>query len=129
MAHGKFGTAINCMDGRVQLPVINWVKGQFHVDYVDMITEPGPDKALVAGQREQLESIRTRALISVKAHGSSIIVVAGHYDCAGNPVEPEQHQSQLRDAIRVVRSWDLPLDKVVALWIGKDWSVEVVASE
>ena len=44
MSHGKFGTAINCLDGRVQLPVSNWMKMQFHLDYIDMITEPGPDK-------------------------------------------------------------------------------------
>ena len=46
MKDKKFATAINCMDGRVQLPVINYLKDQYKIDYVDMITEPGPIKIL-----------------------------------------------------------------------------------
>ena len=38
----SFYTAINCMDGRVQLPVIYYLKERFGVPYVDVITEPGP---------------------------------------------------------------------------------------
>jgi hypothetical protein len=126
MARGKFGTAINCMDGRVQLPVTNWIKGYFHLDYVDMITEPGPDKIVAAGQSKEIEAIKAKATISAKAHGSKIIVIAGHDDCTGNPVGKEQHQSQIRKAIRVIRSWNLPFDKVMGVWINKDWDIEVV---
>ncbi len=47
MAHSAtFATAINCMDGRTQEPIINYMKNKFKVDYVDMISEPGPVKAL-----------------------------------------------------------------------------------
>ncbi len=41
-----FAVAINCMDGRIQIPVIDYVKKRFHVRYVDMITEPGPVRIL-----------------------------------------------------------------------------------
>jgi hypothetical protein len=125
MAHGKFGTAINCMDGRVQLPVIDWLKKNYALDYVDMITEPGPDK-IIAGQGKELESIKTRVLVSVKAHGSQIIAVAGHHDCAGNPVSREEHQAQLKKAVEVIRSWNLPLKEVIALWVGEDWAIQPV---
>jgi len=46
----KFATAINCMDGRCQLPVIEWMKKRYGVEYVDMITEPGPDGVLAEGR-------------------------------------------------------------------------------
>jgi hypothetical protein len=128
MAHGIFGTAINCMDGRVQLPVTIWMKEQFHLNYVDMITEPGPDKLVSAGQGKEIESIKARATISANAHGSKIIVIAGHDDCAGNPVAKDQHLSQIRQSIQVVRSWNLPFEKVIGIWVNKDWKVEVVAS-
>lgn len=36
----KFATAINCIDGRTQLPVIEWARKKYGVDYVDMITKP-----------------------------------------------------------------------------------------
>jgi hypothetical protein len=129
MAHGKFGTAINCMDGRAQLPVINWMKEKFHLDYVDMITEPGADKAVGEGWFELIEEIKTKALISVNAHGSRIIVIAGHYDCAGNPVTPEQHKMHITEAVGEVISWNLPLDKVIGVWLNKDWQVEIVSQK
>ena len=46
MAAGKFATAINCIDGRTQRPVSEWIRIQFAIDYVDTITHPGPEKAL-----------------------------------------------------------------------------------
>ncbi|GAB4379897.1 MAG: hypothetical protein Kow0042_29680 [Calditrichia bacterium] len=42
----RFCTAINCLDGRVQLPVIQHLKKRFKVDFVDVITEPGPNLIL-----------------------------------------------------------------------------------
>ena len=35
MAHGRFGTAINCMDGGIQFPAINWIKNIYGHDIVD----------------------------------------------------------------------------------------------
>ncbi len=127
MAHGKFGTAINCIDGRVQLPVMAWMKEQYHLDYVDMITEPGPDKILATESRE-IASIKNRVMISVNAHGSRIVLIAGHYDCAGNPVGEEEHKAQLKKAVPTILSWDLPLKDIVAVWINQDWKIEIVAS-
>lgn len=128
MAHGNFGTAINCMDGRVQLPVINWMMEQFHLDYIDMITEPGPDKILSSGQGQLAESIKARVQISSKAHGSKILVMVGHDDCAGNPVEKDQHLSQVRQSVETINSWNLPFDKVIGVWINEDWKIEIITT-
>jgi hypothetical protein len=54
----RVGTAINCIDGRVQEPVAAWLKERYHLDYVDMITEPGADKVLATGSPEALTAIR-----------------------------------------------------------------------
>jgi hypothetical protein len=129
MAHGKFGTAINCMDGRVQLPVINWMMEKYHLDFIDMITEPGADKVLGVGTYNQMETIKTKSLISVEKHGSKVIIIAGHDDCAGNPVTPEEHKTHLLKALEKVRAWKLPVEKIVAVWINKDWKIEVVAEK
>ena len=129
MAHGKFGTAINCMDGRAQLPVINWMKDKYHLEYVDMITEPGADRAVSDGWFEKVEEIKEKAKISFYAHGSRIVVVAGHDDCAGNPVTPEQHKEHIKHGVDAVLSWKLPLEKVIGIWLNKDWKVEVVTEK
>lgn len=129
MHTGKFGTAINCMDGRTQLPVTGWMQARYDLDYVDMITEPGPDKMLSQGRPEQVESIRSRVMISVNAHGSQTILVAAHHDCAGNPVTREEHIRMLRDCLKVVKSWDLPVRDVIGVWINDSWAVEPIDQE
>jgi len=40
----EFCTAINCMDGRVQIPVISFLEERFNARYVDVISEPGPNR-------------------------------------------------------------------------------------
>ena len=127
MHHGKFGTAINCMDGRVQIPVTNWMKGKYALDFIDMITEPGPDKMLSQGNPAQVESIKSRVLISVNAHGSETILVAAHHDCAGNPVTKEEHISQVKDCVKILQSWKLPVKNIIGAWINDSWMLEIVA--
>lgn len=125
MAEGVFVTAITCMDGRVQEPVSNWMKQQYAAHHVDTITEPGPDGLLPDGPVETVVSIRKRTEISVNAHGSGVVAVVAHHDCAGNPVSKEEHLDQLRRSVEMIRSWELPV-RVVGLWVNEAWEVEPV---
>jgi hypothetical protein len=120
-----FGTAINCMDGRVQLPVTAWMKETFKLDYVDKITEPGADKLVALGETHQVEPIKAKVQISCRAHGSTVVALAGHDDCAGNPCSKEEHLSQIRRGAQVIRSWGLPVT-IVGLWVNDRWQVEPV---
>ena len=86
MESKKFATAINCIDGRTQKPLSEWIKNQYDVDYVDMITEPGCDKVVCGTELDTVDKIKSKVLISINAHKSSLIAIAGHHDCAGNPV-------------------------------------------
>jgi len=126
MSHGKFGTAINCMDGRAQLPVINWMKSKYALDFIDMVTEPGPDKMLTQGSPAQVESIKSRVLISVNAHGSQTILVAAHHDCAGNPVSKEEHIRQVKECVKILQSWKLPVKNILGAWINDNWTLEII---
>ena len=126
MSNGTFATAINCMDGRTQLPVIEWMKREYGVDYVDTITEPGPVRILAeAADATALESIRRRLTISVTRHGSSRVAIVAHTDCAGNPVDKHTQLSQLRAAAATVLSWSMDV-QVDMLWLGESWCVERV---
>ena len=126
MSHGKFGTAINCMDGRVQLPVTNWMKSKYTLDFIDMITEPGPDKMLTQGSNAQVESIKSRVLISVNAHGSQTILIAAHHDCAGNPVSKADHIRQVKECVKILQSWKLPVINITGAWINDNWTLEII---
>ena len=124
MSHGRFATAINCMDGRTQLPVIEWMKRERKVDFVDTITEPGPVRILAAAtDTAVLESIKRRLDISVNKHGSASVAIVAHADCAGNPVDKDTQLNQLRTAAATVRSWGLEV-QLDLLWLGDNWQVE-----
>ena len=123
MAEGKFATSITCMDGRIQVPIINWIKENFDVDYVDTITEPGVDKKV--SQKLDLDSIKAKVSISINAHKSGFIFVSGHYDCAGNPVSDEEHFSQIKSGISEIKSWNYNVP-VMGLWINENWQVEKI---
>lgn len=126
MSKKKFVTAINCMDGRVQLPVIDWMRKEYDADCVDMITEPGPVKILAENTQNSLvESLRKRTEISVYKHGSLCIAVIGHFDCAGNPVGKEIQLEQLIKSLKTIQSWGFPI-KTIGLWVDENWTVERV---
>lgn len=40
----RFGTTINCIDGRSQELVINYMKQKYNIDWVDMVALPGTDE-------------------------------------------------------------------------------------
>lgn len=122
----SFCTAINCMDGRVQLPVINYLKKKYGTEYVDMVTEPGPNKILSDGAEQKLiESIFHRIDISVNKHGSTHIAVIGHHDCAGNPVGEEEQRVHTLKAVEVIRD-KLKNIVVIGLWVNEMGKVEEV---
>jgi carbonic anhydrase len=126
MTGKKFVTAINCMDGRVQLPVIVWMKQQFNAEYVDMITEPGPIKILAENTPDHLiDSLKKRVEISVVKHASTGIAIIGHFDCAGNPVEKETQIHQIKTSVKIIQSWDFDRP-VVGLWVDDQWKVHQI---
>jgi len=125
--HGKFATSIHCMDGRVQEPISKYIRSKFGVDYVDTITEPGPNKILAQKSPPgKVKSIRERIEISLNKHKSSIIVVSGHYDCAGNPTTMENQLDQIRKAMGNLSKW-YPKAKVIGLWVDQNWKTHEVS--
>ena len=124
MAEGTFGTSISCMDGRIQIPVNNWIKKNFSVDFVDTITEPGVEKKI--SQNIDLEKIKSKTEISIIKHKSALIVVSAHHDCAGNPVSKEEHISQISKSVQIIKSWSFDA-QVIGIWINDNWEVEKVS--
>jgi len=119
----KFCTAVNCMDGRVQLPIIEYLKKKFRVDFVDMITEAGPNRVLADHDNKSLVgSILFRIKISVEKHGSKHIAIIGHHDCAGNPTGEAEQRGHTLKAVEVVKERFGNVD-VIGLWADKNWVV------
>lgn len=122
----SFCTVINCMDGRTQLPVNEYLQQKFTAKYVDTITEPGPNGILARQASPQaVESIYKRVKISLEAHRSVGIAIVGHHDCAGNPVPKAEQLSDLRGAMAAVRE-RFPSVPVIGLWVDENWKVREI---
>ncbi len=128
MRRGKlsFCTAINCMDGRVQEPVIKYLKKRFNVDYVDTITEPGPNLILAEqSDAHAIDSILRRLKISIEKHNSKAVAIVGHHDCAGNPAPRELQFVHIEKAIHFIGQ-SYPNIEIIGLWIDEDWRVNEI---
>lgn len=122
----KFGTAINCIDGRTQEPVIDFMKQKYGIDGVDMVTFPGVDGVVSSlGNFNTIALIRNAVSISIEKHGSRIIAVVGHFDCAGNPGNREHHYAHIGKAVQQVSSWSFDAE-IVGLYVNDKWQIEEV---
>lgn len=122
----RFGTAINCIDGRTQQVVIDHMKQNYNIDGVDMVTFPGADRLFSSGKHsEEIALIRKAVSISTEKHASPIIAVVGHYGCAGNPVTREHHFMHIRIAMREVSSWNLHA-QIIGLYVNDKREIEEV---
>lgn len=116
------------MDGRTQIPAIEYLKKKFNVDHVDSVTEAGPVKILAdqPHHSRRCQAIFDRVDISVEKHGSIGIAIVAHHDCAGGLLDDDSQKQQLKDSIKNV-SAKYPNTPVIGLWIDSDWAVSQIA--
>lgn len=121
----KYVTCLNCIDGRAQLPVIQWITLNHQIDFVDMITEPGMDGVL-ADKNSNLEDILRKLDISRDAHKTSEIFVVGHFDCAANPVGKHTHHEHIKQSVQRMKNLR-PQCEVSGLWVENQHTVKLIA--
>ena len=118
----RFAVVLNCIDGRTQQPLIEWVQREFDVTHVDVVTEPGVDGVLVRGEESTVQALLDKVCVSRLAHGAVALVVAGHHDCAANPGDAAAHAADLARATDLLRE-ALPELPVRAVYVDSTWNV------
>ncbi len=114
------------MDGRIQLPVINFLQKRFNAVNVDNITEAGPDRVLFEKkENNKIESLLKKIDTSFKMHNSNKIAVVAHPDCAGNPVSKEEHIIHLKKSVEFLSEL-YPDSEIIALWVKDNKEVEEI---
>ncbi len=124
-----FFTSVGCMDGRVQTPIKHFGQKKFETEYPDTITEAGLVGLLSKDSVDQslLDSIKSKILISLKKHHSKGIVVHGHEDCAGNPVDDKRHKNDTRIAAQIIASLVPEGIKTIPVFVKRldnEWAIE-----
>ena len=123
-----FCTALNCMDGRVQIPVIKYLQDRFNSECVDTITEAGINKVLAELEdTSRIQNILERVRISVDVHRSGGIAVVGHHDCAGNPVGEKEQIKHIQDGVNFIKQKYKDIE-VIGLWVDENWEVNEILS-
>ena len=121
----KFGTVINCTDGRVQYPVLDYLKNNFDLDFFDSANEAGPLRTLTKkSDKCRLITLKEQIRASLEDHDSKFIALVGHHDCTDNPGDRAFQEDQL----------DLSLDYLqrafgtgityLGLYVNERWEVE-----
>lgn len=129
-----FFTAVGCMDGRAQEVVAEFGRQKFGGEFPDTITEPGLVGKLAQENIDQalLDSIKNKLDISLEKHHSKGIVVHGHQECAGNPVEDDKHKDDIRKSVEKIGSLIDSYVSVVGVFVKRSphesskWEIEEV---
>ena len=126
MTKPLFATTVCCIDGRIQIPVIEFIRSKSGVDYVDNITEPGVVKLLANNENTLvLDVITQRVGFSIEKHLSGYIYIVAHHDCAGNKVNDSVQMKQVSKAVRLLRKW-FPRSHASGLWVDRNMKVQEV---
>jgi carbonic anhydrase len=120
----EFVTCLNCIDGRVQLPVIHWIMANYEVKYIDMITTPGMD-GILADRNSNIEDILEKVNVSREVHSTDYIFIVGHHDCLANPVKDETHKKQIIDAVDHIKELNSSCN-VIGLWVDSKSMIKIV---
>jgi carbonic anhydrase len=126
-----FFTRIGCMDGRAQTPVHLFGEQKFNAKYPDTITDAGEVKKLADNPSEEyLKELKSKLDISINVHKTKGILVHGHQDCAGNPVDDNRHKEDIKKSVEVIKGMVPSSLPVIGLFVKRslldpqNWEVE-----
>ena len=106
-AEETFFTAVGCMDGRVQGVIAEYGRRKFDAEYPDTITEAGIVGLLGKEHVDQalLNLVRFKVVdVSIGKHKSRGIIIHGHAECPGNPVDKDQQVDDIRRSVETMKS-------------------------
>lgn len=121
----KFGTVVNCTDGRVQYPVLDYLKKNTDIDFFDSANEAGPLRTLTKNSEKcRLITLKEQIRTSLEEHNSKFIALVGHHDCTDNPVDRSAQEAQMDESLNYLqRSFGTDII-YVGLYVNEHWEVE-----
>lgn len=128
-----FFTRLGCMDGRIQQTIRLFGQKKFHAEYPDTITGPGEVGLLAQDPSDGiLFQLKQELSVSLDNHHSKGIIVHGHQECAGNPVDDKTHIEQIKKSVEVIHNLIHGKVPVVGVFVKRspkdssEWIVEEI---
>jgi len=121
----KFGTVINCTDGWVQYPVLDYLKKNFEIDFFDSANEAGPLRTLTKkSDKCRLITLKEQIRASLEDHDSKFIALVGHHDCTDNPGDRTFQEDQLDQSLDYLQRAFGTGITYLGLYVNERWEVE-----
>jgi len=115
----EHGTLVNCIDGTVQLPAIDFVKKMWNVPWVDVITEVAPERAFSdATSKAEVDHILNNIKSSLVNQQRKRLAIVSHSSCDVYKVSDEKKIEMLHLAVNFL-SQSFPDASVTGIWIDK----------
>lgn len=123
-----FFTVVGCMDGRVQDVMAEYGRQKFDAKFTDTITEAGivgliSNPPVGGPDPEFVKNLKSKLLVSIEKHQSRGILVDGHAECAGNPVDDERHKDDIRKSVEFICSLVENKVPVVGVFVQREGEV------
>lgn len=123
MKSPTFGTVLNCIDGRVQDVVIDYLRQRWSVDHVDVITEPAPERVLAERtDSSTVARLRSAVLDSLDRQRYPRLALAAHSDCEPDPVSASVQRRRVEEAVNWLRN-EFRRAEVLGLWVDETGKV------
>lgn len=124
MSHAgeTFFTTVGCMDGRVQSAVAKFGREKLGAIYPDTLTEAGLVGKLAIQEKDPalIDTISFKLLdVSIGKHHSIGVIVHGHEECAGNPVNDLQHREDIKKSVLFIKEMVKGEIPVIGVWVKR----------
>lgn len=115
-----FAASIQCIDGRIHDAIFSYIRGNYDIKYIDIISEPGIDGILADENITHIDSIIRKVQVCVDVHQVKEVFLSAHYNCLANPGTKEEHLVQMNKSLEKLKAIfpDLNFHKI---WIDENW--------
>ena len=114
--NSDYGTIINCMDGTIQLPAIDFAKKLWKVNRIDVITDVAPEKILSEKKDQKtIERICQNIEASLCDQHTKRLAIVSHSTCDINKASDSSKKEMLQKAISYLKAKYTDIE-VVGIW-------------
>ncbi|MBD3379400.1 MAG: hypothetical protein GF408_02945 [Candidatus Omnitrophica bacterium] len=124
MPDEKFTTCFSCMDGEIYPLVIEWIRANYDVDHVNLVTDisfsgDGADAKVLC------EIIRQYRCLTRHQNRAGEVFLAGYAGDISAAGTEADRKKRLKDLMGKVRDF-LPDELIIGLWVSKSLDIEKI---
>lgn len=124
MGNNKFTSCFSCIDGGLYLFLMDWIRSNYNVDHVNLITDICPSSEYLDTEYLNVKIRQYRELTEKQDHIKEIFVTG----YAGNDLSDKNEAARKHDLKTTMMNLQGEVEDriVIALWVSRGLEVEPV---